>query len=145
MKGSQTLLTQAARLDWSTPEALFRPLAEEFHFTLDVCATQLNKKCSMYYSPEDDGLAHPWGREICWMNPPYGREIGRWMQKAFIESRCGATVVCLVPARTDTDWWHQYAEKAAERRFVRGRVKFYRLDGKRSQAPFPSVIVVFRP
>ncbi len=146
MIGTPSLLRPtAARLDWETPQPLFDELSREFRFTLDVCATHANKKCSMYYSLEDDALAHPWGREICWMNPPYGREIGRWMQKAYIESRLGATVVCLVPARTDTAWWHQYAEKAAERRFLRGRVAHYRADGKRSVAPFPSVVVVFRP
>jgi site-specific DNA-methyltransferase (adenine-specific) len=75
------------------------------------------------------------------MNPPYGREIGKWMKKAVEEWKRGNTVVCLVPARTDTAWWHDYAIKG-EIRFIRGRLKF---GGGKSSAPFPSAIVIFRP
>jgi len=124
---------------WSTPQDTFDALADEFGpFDLDVCATPENAKCSRYYTKEDDGLAHPWyGR--CWMNPPYGREIKAWMRKAYEESQRGATVVCLVPARTDTAWWHDYAMNG-EVRFLRGRLKF---GNAKNAAPFPSAVVVF--
>jgi phage N-6-adenine-methyltransferase len=127
------------RMDWATPQEVFEPLNEEFGFTVDVCATQSNAKVSKYFDPDTDGLSRDWSGEVCWMNPPYGREISKWMRKAYEESRNGATVVCLVPARTDTAWWHEYAMKG-EIRFMRGRVKF---EGAQHSAPFPSAIVVF--
>lgn len=129
-------------MDWETPADLFAQYDAEFRFTLDVCATHENRKCEYYFSPGDDGLASDWGTNVCWMNPPYGRVIGKWMQKAQDAAQKGATVVCLVPSRTDTRWWHEYAMKADERRFLRGRVKFV---GGKASAPFPSAIVVFRP
>ena len=122
---------------WETPQDLFDRLDKEFHFTVDVCALDSNTKCASFYSPDQDGLKQKW-EGACWMNPPYGRNIGEWMKKA-LESE--ATVVCLVPARTDTKWWHDYAMKASEIRFVKGRLKFG--DSKNS-APFPSAIIVFR-
>lgn len=125
---------------WATPQDFFDRLNAEFGFQLDVCAAPENAKCERYFTAEDDGLAQEW-RGVCWMNPPYGRSIGDWMRKAFESSREGATVVCLVPARTDTAWWHEYAMRA-EIRYVRGRLKFG--DAKIS-APFPSAVVVFRP
>ena len=125
--------------DWGTPQELFDRLDQEFHFTLDVCALPKNAKCREYFSPHEDGLSRRWSG-VCWMNPPYGREIEKWMHKAFRESERGATVVCLVPARTDTEWWHNYALQG-EIRFLRGRVKF---QGAHATAPFPSAIVVFR-
>ena len=131
-----------ARTDWATPWPLFRELDAEFHFTLDVCATPENAKCQRFFTPEDDGLTESWGREVCWMNPPFGRFIEKWIQKAYYASLGGATVVALVPSRTCTWWWHNYAEKASERRFIRGRIKF---EGAEHNAPFPCAIVVFRP
>ena len=122
---------------WSTPQDFFEGLDKEFGFTLDVCATDENAKCANYFTKETDGLKQEWSG-VCWMNPPYGREIKQWMKKAS-ESR--ATVVCLVPARTDTAWWHDYANKAEEIRFIRGRLKFG--DSKNS-APFPSAVVIFK-
>lgn len=127
-------------MDWGTPPEVFEPLDAEFHFTLDVCATAENAKCARYFTEEEDGLAQDWDG-VCWMNPPYGREILGWMKKAYEESRKGATVVCLVPSRTDTRWWHEYAMKADEIRYVKGRIKFI---GAESGAPFPSAVVVFR-
>jgi phage N-6-adenine-methyltransferase len=118
---------------------LFQRLQREFPFTLDVCALPENAKCERYFTPEDNGLTKKWSG-ICWMNPPYGREIGRWMQKAFDASEHGCTVVCLVPARTDTEWWHRFSVRG-EVRFIRGRLKF---GGAKSSAPFPSAIVIFR-
>lgn len=122
---------------WETPKDLFDKLDTEFHFDIDVCALPSNAKCTTFFTPEQDGLNQKWAG-VCWMNPPYGRNIGAWMRKAF-ESK--TTVVCLVPARTDTKWWHEYAMKASEIRFVKGRLKFG--DSKNS-APFPSAIIVFR-
>ncbi len=127
------------RLDWGTPQELFDRLDREFHFTLDVCALPVNAKCRDYFSPREDGLSQKW-RGVCYMNPPYGKEIEKWMQKALNESQRGVTVVCLVPARTDTEWWHKYALQG-EIRFIRGRVKF---QGATATAPFPSAIVIFR-
>lgn len=131
--------------DWATPWATFRQLDAEFGFTLDACAQAWNAKCPRYFSPEQDGLAQEWGREVVFCNPPYGRGVtGWWLSKAWEASRAGATVVLLIPARTDTAWWHDYAAKG-EVRFLRGRLKFERPDGSGDSAPFPSAVVVFRP
>jgi len=119
---------------------LFRALNAEFGFGLDVCATAENAKCDRFFTPAEDGLAQKW-EGVCWMNPPYGRAIGDWMKKAFESSREGATVVCLVPARTDTAWWHQFAVRG-EIEYLQGRIKF---GNAKNSAPFPSAIVVFRP
>ena len=123
---------------WETPQDLFDVLNEEFHFEVDVCATADNTKCKKYFSPRDDGLNQEW-QGVCWMNPPYGREIGRWMKKAFESALAGATVVCLVPARTDTSWWFDYSTQG-EIRFIRARLKF---GGSRNSAPFPSAVIIF--
>ena len=127
------------RSDWETPQDFFDKLNQEFHFDIDVCATARNAKCEKYYSPKDDGLKQAWCG-TCWMNPPYGREITQWMQKAYESALEGATVVCLVPARTDTRWWHDYCLKG-EIRFIKGRLKF---GHAKNSAPFPSAIVIFR-
>jgi phage N-6-adenine-methyltransferase len=126
---------------WGTPIDLFQELDRRWNFTLDVCADESNHKVDRYFTREDDGLAQTWAPEVCWMNPPYGREISAWMRKAHAESLEGATVVCLVPARTDTAWWHDYAMRGRIE-FLRGRLKFG--DAKNS-APFPSALVVFHP
>ena len=133
-------LFTSARSDWETPRATFNALHEEFSFRLDVCATQENAKCDDYLSVGDNALSVPW-RGPAWMNPPYGREIGKWVRKAYEESRRGVTVVCLLPSRTDTRWWHDYVMEADEIRFIRGRLHF---DGHKNGAPFPSAVVVFR-
>lgn len=126
---------------WSTPQDLFDSLDIEFEFTLDVCASAVNAKCPKFFTVDDDGLSKEWTGN-CWMNPPYGREIGKWMRKAYESSLAGATVVCLIPSRTDTAWWHDFVMKASEIRYVRGRLKF---GGVKGSAPFASSIVVFRP
>lgn len=125
---------------WATPQAFFDKYDEKFNFELDVCANAENAKCKHYFTEEEDGLAQEW-TGVCWMNPPYGREIIHWMKKAYESSLEGATIVCLVPARTDTKWWHEYAMKG-QIEFIRGRLKFG--DAKNS-APFPSAVVVFYP
>jgi site-specific DNA-methyltransferase (adenine-specific) len=127
--------------EWATPQWLFDELNARFAFTLDPCATPQNAKCSTYFTRSEDGLVQDWGDNTVFMNPPYGRAIGQWMKKAYEASRIGATVVCLVPARTDTAWWHCYALKG-KYRFLRGRLRF---EGGKHSAPFPSAIVVFRP
>lgn len=121
---------------WETPLAFFRALDAEFHFTLDVCATKENTKCSEFFTKEQDGLKQDWNG-ICWCNPPYGREIGKWVRKA-AESQ--ATVVMLLPARTDTAWFHDHIYGKAEIRFIRGRLKF---GGSKNSAPFPSMVAIF--
>lgn len=126
---------------WATPQDFFNRLNEEFAFTLDPCSDGTNNKCDLYFTKEDDGLAQDWTPQTVFMNPPYGRVIGDWIRKAYEESERGATVVCLIPARTDTRYWHEYVMKAEEIRLVKGRLKFG--DGKNS-APFPSAVVIFR-
>lgn len=128
----------SAKIEWPTPQDLFDRLNAEFSFTLDVCATSENAKCVRFFTAIADGLAQNW-TGVAWMNPPYGRAIGLWMKKASEAARAGATVVCLVPARTDTAWWHDFAV-GHEIRFLRDRVKF---NGVKD-APFPSAIVVMR-
>ena len=126
-------------MTWETPQWLFDKLNEEFHFTLDVCALPETAKCENYFTPKIDGLKQEWSG-ICWMNPPYGREVGIWLKKAYEESLKGATVVCLIPSRTDTKYWHDYCMKANEIRFIKGRLKF---GNSTNSAPFPSAIIVF--
>lgn len=133
--------------EWSTPPEFFAAMDEEFGFTLDVCASAENAKCRRYFSREDDGLSRNW-HGTAWMNPPYGRGISKWVEKAWRSAGLGATVVCLIPARTDTAYWHDYVMQATEIRFIRGRLHF--ADGQSPEsiahnAPFPSCVVVFRP
>lgn len=126
---------------WSTPSDLFNKLDAEFSFNTDVCATRENAKCNHFFSQQEDGLSQEW-RGTCWMNPPYGRQIRKWVEKAHASAKNNkATVVCLVPARVDTSWWHDFC-KNAEVFFLKGRLKF---GTATNSAPFPSAIVVFRP
>lgn len=139
--GSASVHFSSASDEWPTPQDFFDKCNAEFGpLDLDVCATAENAKCPRYFTKADDGLAQVWSGRV-WMNPPYGREIGAWMAKAWRSSQAGALVVCLVPARTDTAWWHDYAAKGAVR-FIRGRLKF---GGHKNSAPSPSALVVFSP
>ena len=122
---------------WATPQDLFNELDNEFGFTVDVCALPENAKCKQYYTPEMDGLKQEW-TGVVWCNPPYGRQIGKWVEKA---AKSACRVVMLLPARTDTRWFHDYIYHKAEIRFVKGRIRFG--DGTGS-APFPSMVVIFR-
>ena len=106
--------------EWPTPEVAFNALNEEFGFTLDPCATHHNHKCPKYYTTHEDGLHQTWAPETVFMNPPYGRIIGQWVRKAYIECLNGATVVCLLPARTDTAWWHEFCMRG-DIRFIRNK------------------------
>ncbi len=135
-KGLFTSLTD----EWETPQDLFDKLNKEFKFTIDVCATKENTKCKLFYSKKEDGLKREW-RVRCWMNPPYGRVIGEWVKKAYESAQKGALVVALLPARTDTKWFHDYIYNKAEIRFIKGRLKF---SGSKNSAPFPSMIVIWR-
>ena len=124
-----------------TPRWLFEALSSEFPFTLDPCATPANAKCRRFFTKNDDGLRQDWTGDTVFMNPPYGRTINRWVQKAFESSQEGALVVCLLPSRTDTRWWHAYVMRG-EIRLLRGRLTF---EGASHPAPFPSAIAIFRP
>lgn len=127
---------------WETPQYFFDMLNEEFSFNLDPCALPENAKCERYFTPDDDGLTQDWGGQNVFCNPPYGRAIIKWCKKCYEESRKpNTTVVMLVPARTDTRWFHEYVYGKAELRFVRGRLKF---GGSQNSAPFPSMIVIFK-
>ena len=124
---------------WYTPEDFYQKYNSVYNFETDVCATDENAKCEKYFTEEIDGLSQKW-EGVCWMNPPYGRTISKWMKKAYESSLEGATVVCLVPARTDTNWWHDYAMNGSIE-FIKGRLKF---GGSKNSAPFPSAVVVFK-
>lgn len=132
------MFTSATDL-WETPQEFFDRLDAEFHFNLDACALPENAKCTDFYTPEQDGLSQPWSG-VVWCNPPYGRRIGRWVEKAAQSAMGGAMVVMLLPARTDTRWFHRHIYGKAEIRFVPGRLKF---GGAQWNAPFPSMVVVF--
>lgn len=136
------LMFSSATDQWATPQAFFNEWDALFHFTLDVCGDAQNAKCKRYFDAETNGLAQDWSLDVCWMNPPYGREIARWVKKAYEESCKGATVVCLLPARTDTAWWHDYVLPFAKVTFIRGRLKF---GDSTNSAPFPSAVAVFYP
>lgn len=127
---------------WYTPIEFFKELDEEFKFDLDPCADEYNHKCAMYYTKDEDGLKQSWEGHTVFCNPPYGREIGKWVEKAYLESRKpNTTVVMLIPARTDTSYFHKYIYNIAEIRFVKGRLKF---GGCSNPAPFPSMVCVFK-
>lgn len=140
METESILLQQPVTDVWATPQWLFDALNKEFGFTLDPCSDGKNAKCKRFFTPVENGLLRDWGIDTVFMNPPYS-EVDAWMRKAYGAAREGATVVCLIPARTDTQWWHEYVMKA-EIRFIKGRLKF---GDAENSAPFPSVIVVFRP
>ena len=127
---------------WSTPQDFYDKLNKEFNFTLDPCATDSNHKCDKYFTIDDDGLIQNWGGYIVFCNPPYGRKISEWVEKCYNESKKqNTTVVMLIPARTDTRYFHEFIyNKATEIRFIKGRLKF---GGSKNSAPFPSMVVIF--
>lgn len=129
--------------NWSTPQDLFDSLNEVYKFTLDPCADNTNYKCSKYYTKAENGLMQEWTNEIVFCNPPYGRDIKNWVEKSFYENiHNNALVVMLIPARTDTQWFHEYiyGNPFAKVKFIKGRLKF---GGSKNSAPFPSMIVEF--
>ena len=126
---------------WSTPNDFFDKLNDEFHFTLDPCSTHENAKCYKHFTEEENGLLQDWGNEVVFCNPPYGRQIKCWVKKAYEESQKDNTkVVMLIPARTDTIYFHEYIYHKAEIRFIKGRLKF---GNAKNSAPFPSMVVIF--
>lgn len=128
--------------EWATPISLFADLDAEFHFDLDPCANEANHKCETFYTKEEDGLMRCWSGRRVFCNPPYGRAIAAWVKKCYEEAqKPGTLVVMLIPARTDTAYFHDYIYGKAEVRFLRGRLHF---NDSKSAAPFPSMIVVFR-
>ena len=137
---NQAVMFSSASDEWATPQELFDRLNAVFHFDLDPAATPENTKCAKYYTTKENGLVQSWRGNV-WLNPPYGREIGAWVKKAYEEvTRGGATsVVLLLPARTDTAWYHDYCTKGFIV-YLRGRLKF---GGAKNAAPFPSMIVIF--
>ena len=127
---------------WETPQWFYDELNKEFDFNLDPCADEHNHKCEKYFTKEQNGLTQDWGGYNVFCNPPYGREIGKWVKKSFEESKKQNTlVVMLIPARTDTKWFHEYIYKKAEVRFIKGRLKF---GGAKYNAPFPNMTVIFK-
>ena len=142
------VMFSSASEEWETPDRLFDDLHHEFGFTRDVCATARNRKRPKYWTKVDNALSKRW-RGVLWCNPPYGRGIGLWVRKAATAAAGSATVVMLLPARTDTRWFHDWIWstgaacplKGVEVRFIRGRLKF---SGHKNSAPFPSMIVIFR-
>ena len=136
-----SVLFSSNSVEYETPQELFDSLNEEFHFTLDVCSTDLNAKCQKHYTKEQDGLAQDWSGEIVYCNPPYGREMPKWIKKCYEHYIGEGIAVMLIPARTDTKAFHEYIYGKAEIRFIRGRLRF---SGMNSSAPFPSMIVIYR-
>jgi phage N-6-adenine-methyltransferase len=132
-------LFSSAKDDWETPDNLFNDLDKEFTFTLDPCCFPHTAKCSTYFTLKENGLVQDW-RGVVFMNPPYGRETGKWVSKAFEEASKGCIVVCLIPSRTDTKWWHSYCMRATEIRFLTRRLTF---KGGTNKATFPSAVVIF--
>lgn len=125
--------------EWETPQDFFDTLNKEFKFNLDPCATKENAKCKMCFTPEENGLSKSWRGKRVFCNPPYGREISGWVVKC---ATGGAEIaVALLPARTDTRWWHDYIQGKAEVRFIKGRLKF---GGAKNSAPFPSAVIIFK-
>lgn len=133
-------LLSSKSVEWETPQWLFDKLNERFQFTLDVCATPDKAKCERFFTPETDGLAQSWQGERCWMNPPYGKAIYQWVQKAREEAANGAIVVGLLPARTDSRWWQDNVAGHADVRFIKGRLKF---GEAKDSAPFSSAIAIW--
>jgi len=132
--------------EWGTPQAVFDKLDAEFHFTLDPCAASWNAKCKKFFTKEQDGLKQDWSYDNVFMNPPYGREIAKWVKKARDEAKQGALVVCLLPANVDTAWFHDYIYDQAEIRFPRGRINFVAEDGKQhAGSNHASMFVIFKP
>lgn len=127
--------------EWETPQHFFDILNDEFHFTLDPCSTHMNAKCEKHYTREEDGLKQSWTGETVFCNPPYGRELPVWIEKAAKSAGSGTIVVMLLPVRTDTKAFHKYIYNKAEIRFIRGRLKF---GNAKNAAPFPSMVVIFR-
>jgi len=139
------VMFSSTSVEWDTPQSFYDKLDKKYNFTLDPCATKNSAKCWQYFTKEDDGLSQDWSGHTVFMNPPYGRGISKWIEKAYAESKKPNTkVVCLIPSRTDTKYWHKYCMKADFIYFIKGRLQFQnKLSSGSNSAPFPSAIVVF--
>lgn len=136
---------ESAKQDWTTPDDVFIPINAEFKFTLDAAADDNNARADLFFNAEDDALTQDWGKHVVWLNPPYGERAGKlsdWIKKGLDASRGGATVCMLIPARTNTNWFHDICLKHGEVRFIRGRPKF---GGADHGLPQPLCFVIFRP
>lgn len=144
-KGDKTEnVVEMPSIEWETPQDFFDTLNDEFAFDIDLCASEQNAKCEQYFSIYDNALYQKW-MGSCWMNPPYSKDIGLWLDKAYRSGQDGATVVCLLQGRScDTKWFHAYVMRASEMRFVKDRLHFG-LQGKFSRANISSMVVVFQP
>ena len=131
----RALLT-SSKQDWETPQELFDELNKEFGFTVDVCANDKNHKCKKYYTELSDGLWYSWENEVVWCNPPYNNAT-EWIKKAVNTYHC--LTIMLIPARTDTRWFHEYIYNKYEIRFIKGRLKF---GNSLNNAPLPSMIII---
>lgn len=140
-KRSLTVMTSSLRDDWRTPKSLFDDLNQEFSFDLDPASNDFNFKCEKHFTIKDNGLVQSWANHSVYLNPPYGREIYDWCKKAYLEKDKAKVIVALLPARTDTRWFHEFIYKKAEIRFIKGRVHF---DESKNAAPFPSMIVIWK-
>ena len=139
---NKNLMFSSVTDEWYTPIDFYNELNKEFNFNLDPCATDINHKCAKYFTKEDNGLLQSWGGYNVFCNPPYGRVINAWVEKAYNESQKDNTlIVMLLPARTDTKWFHNFIYHKAEIRFIKGRLKF---GGCKNSAPFPSMLVIYR-
>ena len=137
-------MLSSKKMDWGTPQGFFDELNKEFNFTLDPCSTKETAKCKKYYTKEDNGLDKDWSNEVVFVNPPYGREIKDWVKKCSEESKKQNTlIVMLIPARTDTKYFHDYIYHKADIRFIKGRLKFVGDQKGSGSAPFPSMLVIF--
>lgn len=140
-------MPQAKTVEWETPQELFDKLDAEFSFTLDPAATDENAKCEKHYTIETDGLEQNWAGERVFLNPPYGRELNKWVKKCYDEIYSlgpPQIIVALLPARTDTKWFHNWVYHYTEIRFLKGRVKYENGSDIPNSAPFPSMIVIWK-
>ncbi len=143
-KNTQKVLFSSANEEWETPIKLYKELNDKFNFTLDAAANHFNYKCQNYYTKEDNALSKDWSGNVVFCNPPYGRNLKKWVKKFYEEGlKENTVVVVLIPARTDTIAFHEYCLKAKEIYFIKGRIVFTELGVEKHPAPFPSMIVVF--
>jgi len=143
MRKNLAPLMTSKRGDHGTPMGLFTELDVEFDFYRDVAASDDNALCKRYFTEKDNALVCTWGNwgNAVWCNPPYGRGVGAWLDKAQVEASHGVVTVMLLPARTCTKWFHKHKDHC-EVRFIKGRLKF---TGNDHAAPFPSMLMIFRP
>ena len=146
MTGNYDTLFLSEGNERQTPDWLFKRLDEEFNFTLDPCASPNNAKCKKFFTINEDGLKQDWSKDVVFVNPPYGNVLKIWVQKVYREFLKGATVVLLVPMRTNHKWWHEYCMKATEIRLIDERIKFLNSHGESYKfgAPFPLALVIFK-